>query len=337
MKMSEKISHYELEAPFQNKNAGFSRWTYATRSDRKGKEYFLKEFLNPVYPTDKSISESLRQQRIRDCEQYEAEKKSLYETINAASDGNLVRTEEFFRYENHYYIATERVLGQKIPIEVMPAVPFENRVFLCKTVAHAMMKLHQAHVVHADIKQSNVILKQTLNGRLVGKIIDFDASFPESEPPEHAEELEGDQVYLAPEACQFICEEPVTLTTKMDVFALGLLFHQYLTGRLPGFDTAEYDYAFDAVLDGQKLQPDTSLPQEFQEMIRRMTERDPGKRPLMEEVFFDYFDREGSFRNEPEPSRPEPPEPEPPRPDPMGSDHRAPKSPQDWFSSAGDL
>ena len=62
-----------------------------------------------------SISESMQKQRIRDCEEYQ--QKKLYEAINHASDGNMVRIHEFFRYDSHYYIATERVDAQKISLK----------------------------------------------------------------------------------------------------------------------------------------------------------------------------------------------------------------------------
>jgi hypothetical protein len=37
---------------------------------------------------------------------------------------------------------------------------------------------------------------------------------------------------------------------KLDVFSLGILFHQYLTGAFPGYDQSEYSYLHEAVLDG---------------------------------------------------------------------------------------
>lgn len=318
--MSEIMNQYELLAPFQNKNAGFSRWTYAIR---KNKDYFLKEFLDPVYPTDESISLDFRKQRILDCEEYEIKKKRLYETVNNSSDGNLVRIFEFFRYDNHYYISTDRIVGQKIPMEVMPTVPFENRLLLCKTIAHSIMKLHQAHVVHADIKENNVIIKLTQNGRLAGKIIDFDASFFENDPPKYEDELGGDQVYLAPEACQFICGDSVELTCKIDVFALGLLFHQYMTGKLPGFDTNEYDYAFDAVLDDQQLQLDSDLHPQLRGMIKGMLECNPEKRLSMEKVYAILEEIDVDPNSEINET--------------VGNEKEEKKQGEDWFFSAGDL
>lgn len=280
--MEDVMNQYELLEPFQNKNAGFSRWTYAVKNR---KNYVLKEFLDPVHPTDDSLSLDVRRQRIHECGIFEEKKKRLYEAVNEASHGNIVRVSEFFRYGNHYYIASERIAGQKIPMAAMVTVPLENRLLLCKTIAFEMMHLHKMHVVHADIKDSNILIKQTKNGRIVGKIIDFDASFFEDDPPKDEEELGGDQIYLAPEACQFICGDSVKLTCKIDVFALGLLFHQYLTGKMPEFDTEEYDYAFDAVLDGQKLEISSELSVNLQIMIQGMLECDPEKRLSMEAVF----------------------------------------------------
>lgn len=316
--MSEVMNQYELLAPFQNKSAGFSRWTYATKDN---KQYFIKEFLDPVYPDENSLSLDLRKQRIRDCEDYEQKKKHLYEEINIASDGNLVRIEEFFRFDSHYYISTERIIGQSIPIKVMPTLPFENRFLLCKTIAHSVMKLHQAHIVHADIKESNILLKQTKTGKLAGKIIDFDAGFFESDPPRYEDELVADSVYLAPEACQFICGDSVKLTCKIDVFALGLLFHQYLTGSMPGFDDSEYDYAFDAVLDGQELCVSAGLSLPLQRMIKGMLEGDPKKRLTMENVY--------SIFQELDPDTEEG--------DKKLNEETTSEQSDDWFLKAGDL
>ena len=54
--MGEVLNGYKLLAPFQNRDAGFSRWT---TGEKDGKVYFIKEFLNPVYPADSSLSEQI--------------------------------------------------------------------------------------------------------------------------------------------------------------------------------------------------------------------------------------------------------------------------------------
>jgi Cys-tRNA(Pro)/Cys-tRNA(Cys) deacylase len=54
-------------------------------------------------------------------------------------------------------------------------------------------------------------------------------------------ELGGDLTYLAPETFLGIAGEDVYVDEKTDIFALGLVFHQFYTGSLPVFDTSEYE------------------------------------------------------------------------------------------------
>lgn len=280
--MEERINEYMLLAPFQNENAGFSRWTYAKRN---GRDYFLKEFLNPIYPDQDSLSEKLRQNLIYTCQKFEEKKCNLYKAIDDASDGNLVRIFEFFRYDSHYYIAMPRVKSEKISFKDIARLPFEDRILLCRTAAQSIMKMHDAHIVHSDIKENNVMIHKTRTGKFTAKIIDFDCSFFESDPPKNEDDLGGDQIYLSPEACMFFCGNEVKLCCKMDIFALGLLFHQYLTGELPYFDTSEYDYAHEAVLDDSMIVVSNALQEPLRSMIANMLAKDPDDRIDIYTVF----------------------------------------------------
>lgn len=323
------INGYTLLEPFQNKNAGFSRWTFGTRN---GREYFIKEFQDPVYPDETTLTNTLRENRIRECMEFEHQKTRLYGALNAASDGNVVRTVEFFRYGSRYYLATLRVPGENISMEELAVLPIQERLLLCRAVAHSLMRVHRVGIVHSDIKPSNVLLKRTKTGKLTTKLIDFDAGFFEDTPPEDEEELHFDQVYLAPEGGRFLYGEPVELTCKMDVFSLGLLMHQYLTGELPHF-SPEYDTAFEAVLEDCPLELDPGLPADVRVILEGMLQPEPEQRSSMEKVFreLEHFFRIRKPKEEEEDTVvidiPQPPEyPEPPK-DPMGT----------YFTEAGDL
>lgn len=275
------INDYYLLEPLGNKNAGFSRWTFGRR---QGKEYFLKEFQDPVYPDETTLSDTLRQNRVRECLEFEGRKARLYKKINEVSDGNLVRVFEFFRWESRYYLATQRIRGEKISPREIAQLPLEDRLIICRAAVHALMELHRAGIVHSDIKHSNILLQKTVTGKLTAKVIDFDASFFEDTPPEEEEELNFDQSYLAPEGCLFLLGEPAELTCKMDVFSMGLLMHEYLTGEMPRFDDA-YSFAHEAVLDGKNLELDPSLPAWILTILTRMLQRNPELRCTMEEAY----------------------------------------------------
>lgn len=334
------MNNFSLLSPLSNQNAGFSRWTFANRG---GETFFLKEFQDVVYPDEHTLSPTLRNNRIRACRHFEQTKTRLYRAINQVSDGNLVRATEFFRHGSHYYLATPRIQGEKITPEQMAALPMADRLLICRTLAHSLMQLHSAGVVHCDIKWSNVLLKRTAKGRLTAKLIDFDAGFFEDTPPQSEEELHFDQSYLAPEGCLFVNGEEAELTCKMDVFAAGILMHEYLTGQKPGFDP-EYGCAHVAVLEGQRLELSPKLAPEIRRILQRMLEREPERRCNMEEVFRQmdiFFGMGGGTAPEPKP----PVKPvEPPKPPVKPVEPPTPKKPkpgeatfEDYFISAGDL
>lgn len=276
--MSESMNGYVLLKPFQIQNAGFSRWTVA---EKRGRKYFLKEFLDPVYPVESTLADSLKEKIIRGCLETEKEKIRLYEAINTASAGNLVRINEYFRCDTHYYITMDYIPHESVDYRTFS---FEARLLLCRSIAYALARLHEAHVVHADIKADNVLLKKN-GSELIGKIIDFDNAFFEETPPHDESEINGDQIYLAPETCRLMFGEDIRLDRKIDVFAAGLLFHQYLSGSLPDFDHREFDYPHEALLDGQKLIVSAELPRGLRDLFAFMLDAEPENRPEMIDVF----------------------------------------------------
>lgn len=280
--MGEIINGFDLIEPLQSKNAGFSRWTFAKRGDRV---FFLKEFLDPVYPVDAVIGEKQMKARVMACRDFEKKCMDRYQALNDASDGNAVRVEAFFRSGSHYYVAMERVEAERLSVQEISRLPLDKKVNLCRIIAHSFMMLHKNHIVHADVKEQNILVKKTKKNSLTAKIVDFDCSFVEKRPPETEDELNGDQVYFSPEACLFLCGEEARLTSKLDVFALGILFHQYLTGELPGFNTSEYDYLHEAVLDDQPARISPQIMEPFRTMITRMLLADPDQRCSMEDVW----------------------------------------------------
>lgn len=331
--MEKNIIHgYKLLAPFDSKNAGFCRWTFGTRD---GQVYFLKEFNDPVYPDETTLSPNLRQARVRECEEFEDQKVKLYHRINQFSDGNLVRSFELFRLDSHYYLATRKIQGVDMSLEEVAQLPLQDRLLLCRSAAHALMQLHRGGIVHADIKQSNVILQKTVTGKIVAKIIDFDASFFEDEAPEEEDELHFDQAYLSPEGGRFMNGEPVELTCKMDVFAMGLLMHEYLTGKQPRFG-AQYDAAYEAVLDEQVLHLDPTLPPKVAEILRKMLRPEPEERCTMEEVFTDLGEFFGCKPEVPQEKTVEVKAPEIPK-DPKPENNTVKGPMNEFFSNAGDL
>ncbi len=277
------INGYTLDSELQNANAGFSKWGFATKNGRK---YFIKELVNPVYPTDRTVmSEEMFNERRAKCAKFEERFRQYYRTINTASCGNLIRINEFFRSGGRYYLVTEKVDENVSSVDILSRLSIDKKMLLLKTVANCFYKLHSSNVVHFDVKPANILVKKTNSGNYTAKLIDFDAGFFIGEDIENSE-LGGDLTYLAPETFLAMYGEDVTLNEKADIFALGLVFHQYCTGALPTYNSDEYDYPYEALLDGQDLVLDGKyMTPELCELVKSMLDVDPKNRPSAGEIF----------------------------------------------------
>ncbi|MDO4523252.1 MAG: protein kinase [Eubacteriales bacterium] len=280
--MLETINGYTLNEPLKTDNSGFSKWGFGTLD---GKEYFIKEFLSPVYPIDvELLGQELTTKKRNICKAYVAEQKKIYERINAASDGNLLRIDEFFRYGSKYYIVMEKI--ESVEEAELKRLPKERKILLCMILAHALSGMHEAGLVHSDMKLDNVIFYKNPAGYVGAKIIDIDSAFLEEKPPKNEDELTGDQIYMAPETFLFIAEEEGHLTHKIDVFALGLMFHQiFADGELPGFDHGKWNYIYEVVLDEGELQFSSKLPVEIRGIVAAMLKCTPMERPELRDVY----------------------------------------------------
>ena len=224
-----EINGYILFSELKTTNSGFSKWGFAQRN---GSRFFIKELIDPIYPVCADLLDSgvvARKRAI--CQQFEDRSKLLYHVINECSDGNLVHIEDFFRCDSHYYLVMEKI--DAIGIDEVMAIPIGDRVRICKALVHCLGRLHQRGIVHADIKLDNILFRRLPSGKVTGKLIDFDNCFWEMQPPQPDEEIHGDLVYMAPETFMMMQTETGTIDRAIDVFALGLVFHQIFTGRLP--------------------------------------------------------------------------------------------------------
>lgn len=280
----EVIHGYVLTEPMSNKNAGFSRWGYATKG---GQAYFIKEFLDPVFPTDESPYSDEQKAAIRKfCHQYEQRKTLLYSKVNEVSDGNLLRVEEFFRSGSKYYITTRRVNpGDLRWHDLHKNYRQQDLLQLCCTICHALAQLHSRGIIHGDIKPNNILLERTIQGGVAARVTDIDCSFFENEDLD--EDLGGDMPYFAPERAQLDTEDGVpagALSCKVDVFSTGLLIHEMLTGELPQVEV-KYQYAFEAAIDDRPIVLSKQIAPAIREVLRMMLQKEPEDRCTMMAAF----------------------------------------------------
>ncbi len=273
------INGYTLLSEFTADNAGFCRWAFA---EKNGHTYFIKQFISPKYPLEtQELTEKSRKKRLELCKKFVEQKMGIYSTLKHIRTGNLVVIEDFFREDSFYYITTDKISKEStLSLDRVFTLSLEKKLLLLRALTYSIMNLHSKGIVHADIKPDNILVKKTSSDFYTAKIIDFDISYFEGHEPE---EILGDQIYFAPESRLRMMGEDVKLTTKVDIYALGVLFHLYWVGELPKFES-KYEFAFEAVLEGAHVDLSPSLPDELKKLINSMIERDPAKRPTAADI-----------------------------------------------------
>lgn len=279
----EKLGSYELTGHVTSQNGGYSVWGFGKKN---GRDFFIKQFLSPKYPENDTVSSAASiEKRKKKCEKFEKKKAAIYRMINDNSDGNAVRVEEFFRVESKYYISMRKIDSLEWSVDTIAALTEKEKRFLCSVIAHGIAGLHKGHVVHADLKHDNILFMKSSCGYVTAKIIDFDSGFLETDPPADGEEIIGDQIYFSPEACKTFMGESPELTCKMDIFALGVLFHEYFTGELPGYDKNLGNYVGESVARGGTATVSKDIPADVRSLLEKMLDADPHKRPTALEVY----------------------------------------------------
>jgi len=267
---------------------GMSKISFAQKA---GKEYFIKEFLYPKYPTDDSPgSEKIKAQKRKACEEFENQQKNLNSRIatRVAEGGNFVMTIDFFRDGPLYYKVTERVDTSSISCRDVANLPLKELIILVRSVCNSIRILHDLKIVHGDLKPDNILLKKTAIG-YSGKLIDFDNSYFEKCPPTDREEFVGTPDYYSPEADDYVKDEDEeisgeTLTLKSDIFTLGIIICEYFTGEKP-IVPEDCSRVCDCVKKRKEFRFAKSLPKQVELTIRKMLSLNPNDRPNIKEVF----------------------------------------------------
>ena len=127
---------------------------------------------------------------------------------------------------------------------------------ICQAVQHA----HQKGVIHRDLKPANILVT-TLDGKPVSKVIDFGVAkatsgkLTDESMATQFGSVVGTLEYMAPEQAAFTGED---IDTRADIYSLGVILYELLTGLRP--------------IDGKRLSSAA-----FTELIRIIREEEPSK------------------------------------------------------------
>jgi WD40 repeat protein len=181
------------------------------------------------------------------------------------------------------YIAMELVRGQTFTDFCLkgPASSTRDRLALVAKVCDAVQHAHQNGIIHRDLKPANIIV--TPEG--APKVLDFGIARAADPDVERTTirtgigQLIGTLPYMSPEQ---VSGDPLKVDTRSDVYALGVIIFQVLTGKLP-FDLtrAALPEAVRAICEQEAPRlstVDRLLRGDVETIVRTAMEKDPRRR-----------------------------------------------------------
>ena len=206
------------------------------------------------------------------------------------------------RKRNYLYLAMEFVDGQALTQWMFdhPKPELETVRGIVEQIAKGLRAFHRMEMLHQDLRPDNIMIDNT--GTV--KIIDFGstrvAGIVEIASPIEQFHLLGTAQYTAPE--YFLGENG---STRSDLFSLGVIAYQMLTGKLPyGVQVARTRTRAEQrkLKYASALLVDRSLPVWIDGALRKAVHPDPGKRyGELSEFLFDLHRPNAAFLNQTRP------------------------------------
>jgi serine/threonine protein kinase len=202
------------------------------------------------------------------------------------------------RKRNYLYIVTEFIDGQTLTQWMIdnPKPDLETVRGIVEQIAKGLLAFHRMEMLHQDLRPENIMIDST--GTV--KIIDFGstrvAGIMEITTPIERTDLLGTAQYTAPE--YFLGESG---TPRSDMFSLGVITYQILTGNLPygtqvaksRTKAAQSKLKYRSVLDDER-----EIPAWIDEALRKIVHPNPYKRyEELSEFIYDLRHPNKAFLN----------------------------------------
>lgn len=147
--------------------------------------------------------------------------------VSKLSHANIIEIYDIGEYDSRQYIVMEYVDGKTLKDLIVErgGLYKEEVIYIMKQLVSAVAEAHRNQIIHRDIKPQNILVKSD------GSVIITDFGIALAQNALHLTQKEtvmGSVHYLAPELAR-----GETATYQSDIYALGIVFYELLTGSVP--------------------------------------------------------------------------------------------------------
>ncbi|WP_334071761.1 MULTISPECIES: Stk1 family PASTA domain-containing Ser/Thr kinase [Paenibacillus] len=215
----------------------------------------------------------LRQQFVND-EEFIRRFRREAQSAASLSHPNIVSVYDVGQEEDVHYIVMEYVEGQNLNEIIKERAPLqvEESVRIASQIADALDHAHQNQIIHRDIKPHNILIGK--NGRV--KVTDFGiARAVTSATITQTGSVVGSVHYFSPEHAK-----GVATGEKSDLYSLGIVLYQMLTGRLPFLGESPISVALKHLQEhfDEPRAVNPMIPQSVENIILKSMRKSPAER-----------------------------------------------------------
>ena len=206
---------------------------------------------------------------------------------------NAVTVTDFGQSSDGYvYLVMELLEGRTLREVLAKEAPLDpaRSVSLMLQVSAAVAAAHEAGIIHRDLKPANIFIVQRAEVPALVKVLDFGIAKLAADSLDDDDHKTLTQVgamigtprYMSPEQC-----DGADLTPAADVYSLGVILYELLTGTVPFSGSTPLSIAMKHTSEAPRSLRDfvSTIPPSLEQLVLRTLEKDPADRPANAEEF----------------------------------------------------
>ncbi|HEY7553164.1 MAG TPA: protein kinase [Candidatus Binatia bacterium] len=201
----------------------------------------------------------------------EAQKQALLD------DPNIVQVTDFFEEEGQFFLVMEYVDGQDLShvIKSRGKLPQSEVLAIFRDILKGLGFAHAKGLVHRDMKPSNVLIDKSGRARIMDFGIAILAGAGEKRLTAAGAAI-GSPWYMSPEQI----ERPHELDQRTDIYALGIVLYEMLTGEVPFDGETDFSVHYQQIKTPapDPRQKNSEISEELAQIVLKAMAKNPAER-----------------------------------------------------------
>lgn len=210
--------------------------------------------------------------------------KSEAAFIDQLDHPNIVRIFKRGEYHGRLYMVMELLEGKNLRefLENENRLELKTALSIMIQIADALKEIHQRGIIHRDLKPENIMVLSNTGYLPQVKLLDFGLARFKNQPGQTGVGMiMGTIFYLSPEQLS-----GARASFSSDIYALGVLYYQLLTGKKP-FPGNSAGHIATQIIQAEPLDIsvlNAAIPPRLSRLVQKMMAKDPRKRLSVKEV-----------------------------------------------------